>query len=454
MSTLTRVNQAAQALNQGAATAVQLTESALTRATQGEGPQVFTRVFHDSAMAEARASDTLRAAGLTRSPLEGLPISVKDLFDIEGLPTLAGSKLLANAQPAQATAQVVQRLRRAGAVIVGSTNMTEFAYSGLGLNPHYGTPRNAWARDEDGPGSGRIPGGSSSGAAISVTDGMAIAAIGSDTGGSVRIPSALNGLTGFKPTARRVSMQGVLPLSANLDSIGPLAPSVRCCAAIDAVIAHHPLPDLHAAPLAGLRLLAPTNVVLDGMDAAVAAAWQRALTRLSQAGVQITEAAVPAFGELAHINSKGGFTAAEAWAWHRGHLENRLAEYDPRVGTRILRGKEQSAADYIDLLAARQRWIAQVKAQLAPFDLLVMPTVPVVAPKIAELQASDEAYFAANGLVLRNPTLINFLDGCAVSLPCHRAGEAPVGLSLAGTAGQDARLLNVALAVEALFAQA
>ena len=451
---LTRVDQAAQALNQGAATAVQLAESALTRAAQGEGPKVFTRVFNTTAMAEARASDTLRAAGLARSPLEGLPISVKDLFDIEGLPTLAGSKLLANAQPAQATAQVVQRLRRAGAVIVGSTNMTEFAYSGLGLNPHYGTPRNAWARDEDGAGSGRIPGGSSSGAAISVTDGMAVAAIGSDTGGSVRIPSALNGLTGFKPTARRVSMQGVLPLSANLDSIGPLAPSVHCCAAIDAVIAHHALPDLQAAPLAGLRLLAPTNVVLDGMDSAVAAAWQRALTRLSQAGVQITEATVPAFGELAQINSKGGFTAAEAWAWHRGHLETRLAEYDPRVGTRILRGKEQSAADYIELLAARQRWIAQVKVQLAPFDLLVMPTVPMVAPKIAELQASDEAYFAANGLILRNPSLINFLDGCAVSLPCHRVGEAPVGLSLAGTAGQDARLLNVALAVETLFAQA
>lgn len=447
---LTRVDQAAQALKLGATTAVQLTESALTRAAQGEGPRVFTRVFTDSALAEARASDGLRAAGLARSPLEGLPISVKDLFDIEGLPTTAGSRLLANAAPATQTAQVVQRLRCAGAIIVGTTNMTEFAYSGLGLNPHYGTPRNAWARDEDG---GRIPGGSSSGAAISVTDGMAIAAIGSDTGGSVRIPSALNGLTGFKPTARRVSMQGVLPLSTNLDSIGPLAPSVRCCAAIDAVIAHHALPEPQAAPLAGLRLLAPTNVVLDGMDAAVAAVWQRALARLSQAGVQITEAAVPAFGELAQINSKGGFTAAEAWAWHRGHLETRLAEYDPRVGTRILRGKAQSAADYIDLLAARQTWMAQVKSQLAPFDLLIMPTVPVVAPKIADLQASDEAYFAANGLILRNPTLINFLDGCAVSLPCHRAGEAPVGLSLAGTAGQDARLLNVALAVETLFAQ-
>lgn len=452
---LTRVDQAAQALNQGATSAVQLAESALARASQGEGPQVFTRVFHDSALAEARASDSLRAAGLARSPLDGLPISVKDLFDIAGLPTLAGSKLLASAPPAQQTAQVVQRLRRAGAVIVGSTNMTEFAYSGLGLNPHHGTPRNTWARDEDGAGSGRIPGGSSSGAAISVTDGMAIAAIGSDTGGSVRIPSALNGLTGFKPTARRVSMQGVLPLSANLDSIGPLAPSVRCCAVIDAVIARRPLPQpLQAAPLAGLRLLAPTNVVLDGMDTTVAAAWQGALTRLSQAGVQITEAAVPPFDELAQINSKGGFTAAEAWAWHRGYLADRLAEYDPRVGTRILRGKEQSAADYIELLAARQRWIAQVKAQLDNFDGLLMPTVPVVAPKIADLVASDDAYFAANGLMLRNPTLINFLDGCAVSLPIHRAGDAPVGLSLAGSAGQDARLLNVALAVEALFAQA
>ncbi|MGE8320768.1 MAG: amidase, partial [Comamonas sp.] len=295
---------------------------------------------------------------------------------------------------------------------------------------------------------------SSSGAAISVTDGMALAAIGSDTGGSVRIPSALCGLTGFKPTARRVSMQGVLPLSANLDSIGPLAPSVRCCAALDSVLSGEQHAELQPASLRGLRLLAPTNVVLDGIDSAVAAAWQRALSRLSAAGAQITEAVVAPFSELAQINAKGGFTAAEAWAWHRHHIDGRLAEYDPRVGTRILRGKDISAADYLELLARRQRWIAQVEAQMADHDLLLMPTVPVIAPKIAELEASDEAYFAANGLMLRNPTLVNFLDGCAVSLPCHRAGEAPVGLSLAGTAGQDRRLLAVALAVEGLLAQA
>ncbi|WP_347653924.1 amidase family protein, partial [Comamonas thiooxydans] len=234
------------------------------------------------------------------------------------------------------------------------------------------------------------------------------------------------------------------------------APSVRCCAALDAVLSGEPHGELRAASLQGLRLLVPTNVVMDGMDSAVAAAWQHALSLLYAAGVQITEAVVPPFSELAQINAKGGFTAAEAWAWHRSHIDGagRLAEYDPRVGTRILRGKDISAADYIELLARRQQWIARVQAQMADHDLMLMPTVPVIAPKIAELQASDEAYFAANGLMLRNPTLINFLDGCAVSLPCHRAGEAPVGLSLAGLAGQDQRLLSVALAVEALLAQA
>lgn len=442
---------AVERLANGTTTSIQMTEQALARAAQGEGPKVFTRVLRETALAEALASDGLRAAGLTRSAVEGLPISVKDLFDIAGHPTLAGSRLLADAPAATRTAAVVQRLRQAGAVIVGTTNMTEFAYSGLGINPHYGTPRNPWQRGTD-SNDGRIPGGSSSGAAISVTDGMALAAIGSDTGGSVRIPSALSGLTGFKSTARRVPMDGVLPLSTNLDSIGPLAPSVRCCATLDAILSGEPLGELRPAALPGLRLLAPTNVVLDGMDESVAAAWGRALSLLSQAGVRITDAVVEPFSELAAINANGGFTAAEAWAWHRSHISTRLAEYDPRVGTRILRGKDISAADYIELLARRTQWIGRVKAQMEEHDLLLMPTVPVVAPRISELVLSDKAYFAANALILRNPTLINFLDGCAVSLPCHRAGEAPVGLSLAGTGGQDRRLLSVALAVERLLA--
>jgi len=447
-----RLSQLAADLDQGRTTSLALTDAALARIADadGEGARVFTRVYADAARAAARAADTLRAAGLRRSPIDGLPISVKDLFDVAGDTTLAGSTILRDKPAATAHAVVVQRLFQAGAVIIGKTNMTEFAYSGLGINPHYGTPRNAWDRETDG---GRIPGGSSSGAAISVTDGMAAAAIGSDTGGSVRIPSALNGLTGFKPTAARVPMQGVLPLSVYLDSIGPLAPSVACCAVMDAVLSGSAHSPLNPHPLRGLRLLAPTNVVLDGMDDTVAAAWQAALARLSAAGAVIESRAVPAFGELAAINAKGGFTAAEAYAWHRELIAQRHSGYDPRVVSRILRGKDMSAADLLDVLHARPRWIAAVEAQLAGYDALLMPTVPIIAPRIADLVDDDEAYTRANALLLRNPTLINFLDGCAVSLPVQRPSEAPVGLSLAAPTGADQRLLSIALAVEGLLAE-
>ncbi len=447
-STLT---QLAADLDAGRTTSLQLTEQALARIADpaGEGARVFTSVYAEQARAAARAADTLRAAGLRRSPIDGLPVSVKDLFDVAGETTLAGSVVLRGKPVAQASAVVVQNLVKAGAIVIGKTNMTEFAYSGLGINPHYGTPKNAWERGVAG---GRIPGGSSSGAAISVTDGMAFAAIGSDTGGSVRIPSAFNGLTGFKPTASRVSMQGVLPLSVYLDSIGPLAASVECCAIMDAVLAGIDYVAPHAHPLRGLRLLAPTNVVLDGMDDQVASAYRATLAKLAAAGAVIVEEEVPAFNELAAINAKGGFTAAEAYAWHRGLIAENHDGYDQRVVSRILRGKDMGAADLLDVLHARKHWIARVEAQLAGFDAMVMPTVPVIAPRIADLQASDEAYYGANGKILRNPTLINFLDGCAVSLPCHAAGSAPVGLSLAAAGGQDQRLLSIALAVEGLLA--
>lgn len=445
-----KLSQLAADLAAGRTTSVELTERALANIADanGEGARVFTQVYADQARAAAKASDTLRAAGVTRSPIDGLPVSVKDLFDVAGETTTAGSVVLRGKPAAAANSVVVQNLINAGAVIVGKTNMTEFAYSGLGINPHYGTPRNQWQRDVDG---GRIPGGSSSGAAISVTDGMAFAAIGSDTGGSVRIPSALNGLTGFKPTASRVSMQGVLPLSVYLDSIGPLSASVECCAIMDSVLAGEDYVAPVAHPLRGLRLLAPTNVVLDGMDDTVAAAYRATLAKLTAAGAVIVEEAVEAFNELAAINSKGGFTAAEAYAWNRELIAENKDGYDQRVVSRILRGKDMTAADLLDVLHARPRWIAKVEAQLAGYDALVMPTVPIVAPNIAELQASDDAYYGANGKILRNPTLINFLDGCAVSLPCHKAGEAPVGLSLAAPGGHDKKLLSIALAVEGLL---
>lgn len=440
----------AHRLAQRQTSAAELTEQAIARAGEGEGPATFTRVFARAARAEAQASDLLRAENIVRSPLEGIPVSIKDLFDVAGYRTRAGSSLLKFAPPATRNAVIVERLRAAGAVIVGTTNMTEFAFSGVGINPHYGTPRNPWGRSDG----GRIPGGSSSGAAISVTDGMAFAAIGTDTGGSVRIPAALCGLTGFKPTARRVPTTGALPLSTHLDSIGPIAPTVRCCALLDSILAGEPWSPPEPASIARLQLLAPSNLVQDGMDSTVATAWRRALLRLAQAGAQITHAPLAPLDELAAIHAQGTLSNAEAWAWHRSYLPARESEYDPRVASRILVGSRMNAADYIDLLAARTRWIAKMEQALAGFDAFILPTVPIVAPEIAPLQASDEAFFAANALLLRNPSLVNFLDGCAVSLPIHAAGAAPVGLSLACTGGQDQRLMAMALAVEQQLSRA
>jgi aspartyl-tRNA(Asn)/glutamyl-tRNA(Gln) amidotransferase subunit A len=432
------------ALESGRITSVALTEDALGRAqaSDGEGARVFTRLHAERALEAARASDALRQAGFARSAIEGLPISIKDLFDVAGDITMAGSVALDDAPPARANAPVVERLVAAGAVIIGRTNMTEFAFSGLGLNPHYGTPLNPFDRAAK-----RIPGGSSSGAAVSVSDGMAAAAVGTDTGGSVRIPAALCGLTGFKPTARRVPRDGALPLSTSLDSIGPIARSVACCALLDAILSGTGENLLGEASLAGLRLAVPRTVALDGMDAGVAASFEAALATLSRAGAQISEIAVPEFAQLGAINAKGGLAAAEAWHGHRELIQRAGDRYDPRVRVRILRGRELSAADYIDLLAARSAWIAAVEARIAPFDALVMPTVPVVAPHIDEL-ADDAAFGATNLLILRNPTFINFLDGCAVSVPCHRSGEAPVGLMIAGAAGRDRAVLSIGQAVE------
>lgn len=438
-----------QALLASRTTSQELTEAALARALDpaGEGARVFTKIYADQARAAAQASDTLRTAGLARSPIDGLPISIKDLFDVAGETTMGGSVACRDEPPATANAVVVQRLIAAGAVIVGRTNMTEFAYSGLGINPHYGTPRNPWDREV-----GRIPGGSSAGAGVSVSDGMAFGAIGSDTGGSVRIPAAFCGLTGFKPTASRVSMEGVQPLSFSLDSIGPIAHTVQDCATLDAILAGDAPSVLKPAALRGLRLAVPTNLVYDKADAHVSASVAAAIALLAEAGAQIDEIVVPEFDALAGLNAKGGLIAAEAWTWHHKLIDRAADRYDPRVVSRIRRGADMTAADYIELVQARAAWIASVNARIAGFDALLLPTVPLVAPRIDDLRATDEAYYAANGLILRNPTLINFLDGCALSVPCHAAGTAPVGLMIAGAGGQDQRILSIGLAVEGALA--
>src|SRR5216684_3299039 len=319
----------------------------------GEGRRVFLKVHAEAALAAADYCDRLRARGAAPSPFAGIPVSIKDLFDVAGDVTTAGSVVLRDAPPAARDAPAVARLRAAGFIPIGRSNMTEFAFSGLGINPHYDTPRNPHDRKGE-----RIPGGSSSGAAVSVTDGMALAALGTDTGGSCRIPAALR-----------------------------------------------------------------------------------------KAGARIDEIALRELDELPRINAKGGLAAAESYAIHRAIIAKGEKLYDPRVLARILRGREQDAADYIDLVAARAEFIRRLEPITAPYDALLMPTVPVIAPPLAEL-AADAAYRRVNALVLRNPAIANFLDRCAISIPCQRAGDAPVGLMLIGEHDGDRRLLSIAAAIE------
>jgi aspartyl-tRNA(Asn)/glutamyl-tRNA(Gln) amidotransferase subunit A len=408
----------------------------------GEGSRTFLKVHAEDALAAADFHDRLRARSAAPSPFAGIPVSIKDLFDVAGDVTTAGSIALREAQPAERDAPSVARLRAAGFIPIGRSNMTEFAFSGLGLNPHYGTPANPHDRK-----SARIPGGSSSGAAVSVTDGMAFAGVGTDTGGSCRIPAALCGIVGFKPTARRVPTLGAFPLSSSLDSVGPLASTVDCCAVIDAVLSGEPLGELPAFPLEGLRMAVPQTLVLDNVEAPVAAAFEQALSELRKAGARVVDIALRELAELPALNAKGGLVTAEAYAVHRGLIATAEQQYDPRVLARILRGRKQDAADYIELVNARADFIGRVAAVTAPYDALVLPTVPLIAPRIADLEA-DDAYRHTNALLLRNPGIANFLDRCSISIPCHRLGEAPVGLMLIGEHGADRRLLAIAAAVE------
>jgi aspartyl-tRNA(Asn)/glutamyl-tRNA(Gln) amidotransferase subunit A len=438
------IASALQQLRSGAVTSRTLVEQCLARIADpnGEGGRTFTRV-NETALLQADAADVLlRSNNIANKPLLGLPISVKDLFDGAGEVTTAGSVVLANAPSAAQDATIVARLRAAGAVIIGRTNMTEFAYSGLGLNPHYGTPANPWHREER-----RIPGGSSSGAAISVTDGMAAAAIGTDTGGSVRIPAALCGLTGFKPTASRIPMDGTLPLARSLDSIGPIAATVDCCTRLDAVLSGTTYTPQQ--PLTELKLGVLQGYVLEGLDEPTAYAFQNTLLALKDAGFTTEAVDFPA---LARIPASNQTAAAEAYAWHRRLLETSSHRYDPHVSMRILHGAGMLAADFLDLMQARREIIAEAAQILAAYDAILLPTTPIIAPRIADLEHDDAAYFHANGLMLRNTSIFNFLDGCGLTIPCHRHGEAPVGLMVASTQGKDAHLLRVGAAIEAALA--
>jgi aspartyl-tRNA(Asn)/glutamyl-tRNA(Gln) amidotransferase subunit A len=435
------IQSLAAELAAGRTTSVKLTQEAFARIEdpKGEGKRVFIKTYKQQAMAAAEASDLQRKVGLVPSPLAGLPVSIKNLCDVAGETTLSGSKALDDAPPAKADAPVVARLRAAGAVIVGSTNMSEFAFSGIGFNPHYGTPGNPADRK-------RVPGGSSAGAAVSVGDRMAVVALGTDTGGSVRIPSAVCGLVGFKPTARRVPIDGVVPLSTSLDSIGPLANSVECCAIVDAVFAAEPIDVPDAVPLGGLRFAVPKQFVMDDLEPVVATAFERACKALAAKGVKIEHIDLPQLNELNTINARGTFAASEAYAWHQKLIARRGKDYDQLVYPRILRGKDMSAADYIDLLYARADLQKRVSAITSNYDAVIMPTCAIAAPTLEEV-STEAGFTKKNMLLLRNTTVGNFLDRCSISLPCHAAGELPVGFMLMAEAMADHRLLGISRSV-------
>jgi aspartyl-tRNA(Asn)/glutamyl-tRNA(Gln) amidotransferase subunit A len=426
-------------------TSRQLLEQSIAaiRSPDGEGSRAFLVVHEHEALAAADRVDALRRSGSQLPALAGIPISIKDLFDEAGTTTLGGSTLLVGSPPATRDCVVVERLRRAGAIIVGRTNLTEFAYSGLGINPHYGTPKNVFDRSV-----GRIPGGSSSGAAISVTDGMAAAAIGTDTGGSVRIPAALNGIVAFKPTARRVPLDGVLPLSFSLDSAGPIAKSVADCALLDRILSAETDAVIEPAHLHGLRFAVPTAVFQTDLAADVANAFFSAIARLSKAGATIVELPMKEFEQAAEVSPRGSLPSAEAYWWHRKWLKDGADKYDPRVLMRILPGEKIGAADYIDILRRREHFILTINAAASGYDAMLMPTTPETAPTIAQASANDEDYTRFNLRMLRNTSVVNMFDGCALSLPCHDPGTAPVGMMIAGTQTTDRRILAIGLAVE------
>jgi aspartyl-tRNA(Asn)/glutamyl-tRNA(Gln) amidotransferase subunit A len=429
-------------LEAGRTTAAQLVEESLARIEEpgGEGNRAFVAVDAEGARATAAAMDGLRRAGRPPSPLAGIPVSVKDLFDVQGEVTRAGSTFI-DGPLAAADAPAVGRWRDAGLILVGRTNMTEFAFSGVGLNPHHGTPANPWDRAGR-----RIPGGSSSGAAVSVADGMAHAALGTDTGGSCRIPAALCGLVGYKPSQAEVPLDGVVPLSPSLDSVGVIGRSVDCCATLFGVLRGRPAPSPLPAPIPP-RLAVLRNYVLDGADPQVLASFERAPVALRATGAQVVDLELPALDTIAEINVGGGFPAAESFAWHRERIAEHGDRYDPRVLSRILRGRDRTAEDIAELRRRRAALTAAVEAAVSGFDAFLCPTTPLVAPPLDAL-ADDDEFTRVNLLMLRNPTLVNLIDGCSVSLPIGDPGGAPVGLMVSGTRGRDDAILRTAAWVE------
>jgi aspartyl-tRNA(Asn)/glutamyl-tRNA(Gln) amidotransferase subunit A len=421
-------------------------EAALARIDdpKGEGSRACLTVYREQSKAAAEAADARAKSGFSIGPLDGAIVTIKDLFDVAGEVTRAGSKVLAEeGKPAAADAPVVRRLRAAGATIVAKTNMSEFAYSGIGANPHFGTPGNPADRN-------RVPGGSSSGAVVAAADGMCEIAIGTDTGGSCRIPAALCGIVGYKPSRQRVPTTGAFPLSYSIDSIGPIARSVEACAKADAVLSGEDYATLEPVSLAGLRVGIAQGAPLESLDATVTKDFSGALSLLDKARASISEEKLSLLGDMAQVNSKGGVQPAEAFSIHRELLARRADAIDPNIRARLERARNISAADYIDTVRARARLIERMDARLADLDVLALPTTPVVAPTLDEVARPDD-FARKNAMVLRNTVIANFFDLCAISVPMPGEGGLPTGIMLVARNGLDRRLFRIAAALERLF---
>lgn len=431
----------------GAAEPVDVCEATLGAIGRLDDPAVFTLTTAARARSEAAAAAVRLRDGRAKGPLDGVPVAWKDLFDLAGLVTTAGSRVLAEDPPAVSDAAAVARLAAAGMVTVGRVNMTEFAFSGIGINPHYGTPRNP-----HGGATPRIPGGSSAGSGVAVARGLVPVSIGTDTGGSVRIPAALNGIIGFKSSGGRYPMRGVFPLARSLDTLGVLCRTVEDAVLVDAALCGRVVPAARRRPPAGARLVVPQNVVFDEVEPAVAANFDTALERLRAAGVVVEWRAFPALAEIvALFRRHGALVTAEAYHQLRPWLEGpAAARMDPRVVKRALMGAGITAADYCELAVRRAALIEETRALFDGNTFVAYPTVPHVAPFIAALETDYELFVRMNALTLRNTMLGNFLDWCGVSVPTGTDGAGlPTALLVSGAPGGDDDLLSFVLGCEA-----
>lgn len=434
------LTELATAYRTGALTAQAVTEAYLAAARPGP---VYRIVTSERALRQARRADAYFAKGIDLGPLQGIPLALKDLLDTEGEVTAAGSRVLAERPPAVRDAAVAARLDAAGAVFIGKTTMTELAFSGVGLNPHFGTP--GCALDPT-----RIPGGSSSGSAVAVASGLACAAIGSDTGGSVRIPAAFNGLVGLKPTDGSLPMDGVTPLSPTLDTLGPLAKTVTDTWLLWQAMKGEVPRYFRASGLDGLQLITPSTVMLEGLEPPVASAFQAACEQLREWGATVEVRELPIMQELHGLYARyGSFASHEALAIYGELLRARAADMDPRVTARILQFQGRPAQDYVQLQLARRRLQQAFWDECREANAVLAPTVPILPPPCDAL-ADDDAYYRINSLCLRNTTLLNILGVPAVSVPCGRTADGlAIGLMIAARPHHEALVLAIARAVEA-----